>query len=270
MESYFKSWFNYGDISWGAVAVSVGLGLAFGIIWLIAHWPALLKSRWLWFSMVAGAFITLLAVTFVQTPLTYYANQGMQHIWSTATLSTWQYLDGLVTLIINGLVQAGALMLPAVFYWLRSGKQIDPKVAFDIGVVAGAGYGIFQAIVTHAQALQGGWSFSTVTGIDSYLPFWDSFWMIPIFIAMAALASYGLAKNKGWKFYLLSAGMLVVANYFFIAYAKGNFSFRQAEICMGGVAAILAVFTLYERWHSFLEDNGADDDEDDVPEDAGS
>jgi RsiW-degrading membrane proteinase PrsW (M82 family) len=249
MTSFFKSWFIFPGLDAFLVAIGVGLAILFGAIWLLAHWPPLFKKPWFWAVAVVSAFLTMLAITFLQIPAAYYIGKGMQHVWNQATLNKWLYLSGIPLVLITGIVQEGAKMVPLVFWWWRSGKTLDPKMGMAIGAIAGAGFGIFEAMWAHNQILFSGITLSSVfSSFSTIMPFWERFWAVALHISVSALVGYGLAKGKGWQFYLIAAGVHTVANYFIIPLRKGLMTTNEVEICAAGVAAILTLITLYLRW----------------------
>jgi RsiW-degrading membrane proteinase PrsW (M82 family) len=145
MQEFFKSWFIFPGLEAQLMLVGIGLALAFGAFWLITHWPPLFKRHWLWAVGVFSAFFTLLAVVYVQIPLQYYSGQALTNFWDDGTLMDWLLLAGLPTILLSGLVQEGAKMVPMVVWWRRSDRKIDPKLGLAIGAIAGAGFGIFEA-----------------------------------------------------------------------------------------------------------------------------
>lgn len=250
MHNYLHSWFVFKGLAWHLLVISIALAIAFGAIWLLAHWPPLFKKYWLWAVLVVSAFLTLLAIVFVQIPLQWWAGDAMEHFWSSTTLTNWMLLSGLPALLISGLVQEGAKMVPTAFWWWRSGKKIDPKLGLAIGALAGAGFGIFEATWSHTQVFMSGWTWNVVStsGFQGILPFWDRFWAIAAHIAISALMGYGLAKGKGWQFYLLASGLHAAVNFLVLPYRKGMLTFNQVEILIAGAAALVTLAALYLRW----------------------
>jgi RsiW-degrading membrane proteinase PrsW (M82 family) len=248
--SLFKSFFIYPGITWNYLLVGIGLGLAFGAIWLCAHWPPLFKIHWLWVVMVGSAFLTLLALAFVQVPLQNWVGQGMLKIWNGQTIYSWLLLAGIPGVLLSGLVQEGAKMVPAVIWWWRSGRNIDPKLGLAIGAIAGAGYGIFEAAATHNQMFAGGWTLQAfqTDGFLAVAGFWEMFFIVGFHIAASALAGYGLAKGKGWQFYLIAAGLHALLNYCTLILVKGYFSIVQLETYVAVVAVAVATWALLLRW----------------------
>ena len=65
MVGFFVSWFTNPN-GWG-----IGLAIVFGTIWFIPYWTPILKKLWTWAVLASSAFLTWIAVAFVQGSLTY-------------------------------------------------------------------------------------------------------------------------------------------------------------------------------------------------------
>ena len=256
MMAFLKSWFIYPGLNWDLMLIGIGLALVFGAIWLCAHWPPLFRKHWLWAVAVASAFLTLLAVTFVQIPLQNWAGQALVHFWSQETLINWLLLAGIPGVLLSGLVQEGAKMVPMVFWWWRRGRNISPKLGLAIGAIAGAGFGIFEAVWAHNQVLMSGWTWQAVQtdGLMALIPFWDRFWAVAFHIAVSALAGWGLARGWGWQFYLLASGLHGLLNYIVVPYRKGMLTFNQVEIYLAAAAALVVLAALWLRWRKREEE----------------
>jgi RsiW-degrading membrane proteinase PrsW (M82 family) len=250
MKGFLESWFYYPGLEWYLILVSICLAVVFGIIWLLGHQPPLAKKPGLWGVAIASAFLTVLAMTFVQIPLQYYYGEAIISSLSQRTIADLLLLIGIPTVLITGLVQEGAKMIPMVFWWQRSGRQIEPKEGLIIGAMAGVGFGIFEAVWMHNQAFMAGWTWDYVSfgGFEALIPFWERFWTIAIHIALSAIAGYGLAKGKGFPFYLLAAFLHGAVNYMTILYSKGVFTTNQLEIVIAAMAALMMLAALWLRW----------------------
>ena len=250
MTNYLKSWFVYHGLAWHLMVIAIALGITFGAIWLLSQWPPLFKKPWLLGVAIAAAFLTVLAGTFVQTPLGYYYIKMMQHFWSQSTLTNMLLLTYIPVVLIYALIQEGAKMVPIVFWWWRSGKKIDPKLGLAIGALAGAGFGIFEAFYAHSQVFAAGWTWNEISrdAWQGILPFWDQLWWVAGHIAISAIAGYGLAKGKGWQFYLLAAGLHSILFYLKVLYSKGTLDITQVEILLAGGAALITLAVLWLRW----------------------
>ncbi len=266
MMAFLKSWFIYPGLTWNLILISIGLGIAYGAIWLCSHWPPLFKKHWLWVVAVVSAFLSLLAVTFVQIPLQHYVGVALMHFWSQETLLNWLLLAGIPGVLLSGLVQEGAKMVPMVFWWWRSGRSISPKLGLAIGALAGASFGIYEAVWAHNQLFMVGWTWQSVQtdGLLALVGFWDRFWVVAFHTAVSSLAGYGLAKGWGWQFYLIASGLHGLINYIVLPYRKGLITFNQVEIYVAAVAVLVTLAALWLRWRK-MEGEAEELDEPDEP-----
>ena len=241
---FFTSWFTTFSL------FGLGLAVAFGAVWLAGYWPPLFKRYWLWAVLITGAFLTLLAVAFMQLPIQLYIGQVMGQQWSQEILMRWLLLAGLPAVLVSGLVQEGSKLVPVVIWWWREGKSISPKVGLVVGAVAGAGFGIFEAYWLLNYVFAAGWTWTTVGtyGIGALMPFWERFFTVAFHIAVSALAGYGLAKGLGWQFYLIAAGLHALVNYGVILVQLGAFSAVQAEIFIAMIALLVTLMVIWLRW----------------------
>jgi RsiW-degrading membrane proteinase PrsW (M82 family) len=256
MWSFLKSWFIYPGVEWKLILISVGLALAFGAIWLALHTPPLFRRHWFWAVAVFSSFLSMLALVFIYYPLQYYISKGMSHYWNSLTLYDWLLLSGLPFILLSAFIQEGAKMLPMVAWWWRSGRNIDPKLGLAIGAVAGAGFGIFEAFWANAGVLGSGWTFDVISdyGFVGISPFWEKFFTVGFHIAVSSLAGYGLAKGRGWQFFLIAGGLHSVLNYAAILYQKEYLTITQVEIYIAAVAALVTLAVLWLRWRKEKEE----------------
>jgi RsiW-degrading membrane proteinase PrsW (M82 family) len=259
MQAFLKSFFIYPGLSLELTLVSVGLAIVFGTIWLTGYWPPLFKRHWLWLVATVSAFLTLLSITFVQIPLQTWAGQALNHFWNQQTLVTWLLLAGIPQILLSGLVQEGAKMVPMVFWWWRGDRNISPVSGLTTGAVAGAGFGIFEAFWVHGQVFASGWNVHLISAniFLGITPFWGRFFAVGFHIAASSLAGYGLTRGWGWQFYLIAAGLHGLLNYSTVIMQKGYFSVEQLEVYVAGLAVVVTVAALLLRWRN----------QDDVPVD---
>jgi RsiW-degrading membrane proteinase PrsW (M82 family) len=187
-------------------ARGIGLSIALGAVWLAGYRPPLFKKPWLWAVLVSSAFLTLVALCFIQIPLQTLTGLALIHV-------AWIFVFWIPIVLLSGLVQEGAKLVPVVVYWWRSGKHIDPKLGLAIGAGAGAGFGILQAwgVFASLGALpsyaSGFFNFAALFG------FWHIFFTVAAQTAFSALAGYGLAKGRGWQFYLIASSLHGLLDY---------------------------------------------------------
>ena len=251
MTSFFVSAFNFPGLDWKLILVAIALSVVFGAIWLTPYWPPLKKPS-LWIIAVISAFLTWTAIAFAQIPLQSWAGQALIHIWNAQTLTKWILLAAIPQILLSGIVQEAAKLAPVYFFWWRSKKSYTPKFGLIAGAFSGAGFGIFEAFWAHSQIFASGWAWKSIEtyGFVAILGFWERFFSIAFHIAASALVGYGLAKHKGWQFYLIAAFLHGVMNYAIVLITTGRLTAVQEEIFY---IAMLAVFVtgvvLWLRWH---------------------
>jgi len=262
-----KSWFNYPGLDWGLLLISIGLAVAFGLLWLLTHWPPMFRKHWLWVVAVFSAFFTLLALVFVQIPLQHWTQQAFSHFYTNQTLNDWILLIGVPLMLISGLVQEGAKMVPIVFWWWRSNRTISPKLGLAIGALSGAGFGVFEAFWVIGRLFRAGWTTQAIQtdGFIGIAGFWERFFVIGFHVAASALAGYGLAKGKGWQFYLIVAVLHGFLNYMVVlwAYIYRNdlkYPIVEMETSVAVIAIVITTVVLLLRWRK----RGEDEDEEEV------
>jgi len=255
MVNYFASFFQNPSGSGIYLAISIGLAIGFGAVWLATYWPPLFRRPWLWAVLVSSAFLTLAAVSFIQTPLQIWTGQALTHFWSNEVLMQWILLAAIPQILLSGLVQEGSKLVPVVVSWWRSGKNIDPKLGLVIGAVAGAGFAIFEAQYMHNVIFAYGWTWAAVQagGFQALLGFWERFFTVAAHIAFSALAGYGLAKGWGWQFYLIVSGLHGLLNYGAVLWRAGLLSDLYTEIYIAVIAVLVTAWALWLRWRKKVE-----------------
>ena len=248
---FLKSWFVYPGLSLNYMLVGIGLALVFGAVWLTAYRLPFLRRPWLWAVIAAGAFLSVVAVAFIQLPLQIWVGQVLGYFWSEGDLIAWLALAGIPQVLVSGLVQEGAKMVPMVFWWWRQDRNISPKLGLVIGAAAGAGLGVFEAVRGHCRIFAAGWT-PLALQTDGFLAiagFWERFFVVGFHIAVSALAGYGLAKGKGWQFFLIAAGLHSVLNYVAVLMQSGIFSsIAQVEAYVAALAVLLSGVVILLRW----------------------
>jgi len=242
--SFFQSFFQ-NPSAWG-----IGLAIAFGAVWLACYRPPLLKKPGLWAVLVSSPFIALAAASFIQIPLQVWTGQALNHFWSQEILSRWILLAGIPQILLSGLVQEGAKLVPVVIYWRRSDKNIDPKLGLAIGAVAGAAFGIFEAQWAHNLIFASGWTWAVVQtgGFMTLLGFWERFFTVAAHIAFSALAGYGLAKGWGWQFYLIASALHGLLNYSAVLLQARLLTALSVEIYVAVLTVLVTAWALWLRW----------------------
>jgi RsiW-degrading membrane proteinase PrsW (M82 family) len=253
---FFLSAFTFPDLAWQALLTAIGLGIAFGAVWLAAYHPSRIVTPRLWLIGLVSALFTWVAVAFVQIPLQLLTGQALHHFWNQIELARWLLLAGIPQILLSGLVQEAAKLLPVAVYWWRRGKAISPRTGLVIGAISGAGFGIFEAIWVHNTIFASGWTWQavSVSGFSAVLGFLERFFCVSFHIGACALAGYGLATRRGWRFYLLAALLHAVMNYSVALVQKGILTSVQVEIYIAVVTLAITAWVLWLRWRP--ETNG--------------
>jgi len=228
----------------------IGLAILFGAIWLTCFWPPLFVKHLLWAVLAGSAILTFTAIAFIQIPLQNLTGQLLNQFWSQEILMQQLLLAGIPAILLSGLVQEGAKLVPVVIYWWRLGKDINPRLGLAIGAIAGAGFGIFEAQWAHNAVFAAGWNWDTVQsgGIAALAPFWERFFAVAAHTGFSALAGYGLARGWGWQFYLIASSLHALLNYSVLFLQSGAMTTIQVEIFIAALAVLVISEALWLRW----------------------
>jgi RsiW-degrading membrane proteinase PrsW (M82 family) len=153
-------------------------------------------------------------------------------------------LTGIPIVLLSGLVQEGAKLVPVIALWFKRNRRIDPLTGLYAGAISGAGFGIFEAVWVHNSMFAAGWSWQIVTlsGPSALLGFVERFFSIGFHIAISALAGYGWARGLKWQYYLVAAGLHGLSNYAIVLLNQRVFTINQVEIY---VAVMAVASTIY-------------------------
>lgn len=248
---FFTSAFNFPGLSWILILVAIVIGIVFGAMWITPYCPPVIKRPGLWLVAIVSAFLTWTAIAFIQIPLQGWTSQALAHFWGQFTLLRWLLFASIPGILLSGLVQEGAKLIPVTFYWWRNHWNFTPKFGLIAGAVSGAGFGVFEAIWVHNSIFASGWTWGTVetSGFFALLGFWERFFSVAFHTAVSALAGYGLAKRLGWQFYLIASLLHGTTNYSVILLEKGILTSVQVEIYIAVLAVAISGGALWLRWH---------------------
>lgn len=249
----FISGFVYPRLLWNDVLLSLTLGTLFSAIWFIPYWTSLLRTRLAWGVLAFSAFFTWFAVWFIQTPLQYWTGLALNHFFSQRVLTDWILLAGIPQILLSGIVQEAAKLVPVIFAWTRKGRNITPREGLLMGAVAGLGFGLFEVVyfINRILIVIPDWEYVSA---GSYIAFLERLLALGFHISVSALAGWGLAKGKGWRFYLLASFLHGLLNYGIIVRNAADLSVVQTEIYIAAITLPLAGLVLWLRWKKADED----------------
>lgn len=255
MADFFVSGFVYPGILWNQVLISIGLAFVFGAVWFAPYWTPILWKPWAWAVLAGSAILAWAAVAFIQLPLQLIIGDFLMEQLGVESYQSLVLLVAIPGILLTGLVQEGAKLVPVAVCWWRKGRKIDPSLGLALGAVAGLGLGLLETVWAHNNVFVAGWDWQLVqsSGLVALAPFWERFFTIGAHIAFSAIAGWGLARGWGWQFYLIAAFMHAFLNYSVVLLAAGYFSLEALEIQVAVIAAVVTGAALWLRWGEPLE-----------------
>ncbi len=241
--TFVANWFSNPNFA------AMGLAILLGVFWYALYVPPLRGYGFLWGVGVMAAILTLLAIVIVQMPLQALVGMLLGRAFEPDTLTRWLYILGIPQILLSGFVQEAAKLVPIIYIWHRADRYLDPKVGLIVGATAGLGFGVFEAMSVMNQAYAAGWSWSVVgtAGFSGLMPVWERFFTVGGHVAFSALAGYGLARERGWIFYLIAAGLHSLMNYTIVLMQAGLISITTLEILIAILAVGATAWILYIR-----------------------
>jgi len=230
--------------AWG-----IGLAIIFGVIWLATLRPLKLRTSIPWILLLIGAAVFAPSIAWIQAPLQeFFGNRiiGSLGIVYYQNNILWA---GIPVVLLSGLVQEGAKLLPVTGYWLFKRRKMNSILTLSLGAMVGAGYGVFEAQWILNSVFASGWSLSAfqLYGFLGIAAFVERFFTIAFHTASAALAGWGLARGRGWQFYLLASFVHFLVNYGVLLAAKGVFGTIQVEIWVYIISAAVFGYAFWLR-----------------------
>ena len=249
MHTFFTGAFHYPGLSWYLALLAIGLGLAFGAAWLLLYRPPLRREPWLWIAGLVSAFLTWIAICFVQIPLQTWTGDLLRVFWPPLILNHWLLLSAVPVILLSGIVQEASKLAPVIWFKLRR-AEVSPRTIVLAGAVAGAGFGIFEAVWVHNSIFASGWTWGLVErqGYPALLGFWERFFSVGFHIAASTIAAWGLAKGMGWRFYLLAAFLHGALNYSTVLLQRGLLNSNGVEVYIAAGAVLVTLAALWLRY----------------------
>lgn len=230
--------------------VGIILAIVFGLVWTFPLAPQKLKTLAVWGVFLGGAIVFSPAIVYIQIPLQTMATSFMSDLLGQSAQTDLIYITVIPAILLSGLVQEGAKLIPTVIYWQYHGQKIDPKLGLSLGAMAGAGFGIIEAQWIHNLIFASGWTLdlAAMAGITAFAGFWERFFTVGFHISIGALAGWGLAKGYSWQFYLIASAIHGILNYGAILMATGALDMIQVELIIAIMAVIVFGVVLRLRW----------------------
>lgn len=233
----------------------IGLAIVFGAIWVVPLLPVNWRRATAWLMLVGGVVLFLISLNWIQVPFQQAVASRLIERFGMQTYQEQLLLMAIPLVLISGLVQEGAKLFLVAIYWGQRGRQIEPKLGLSLGVMAGAGFGIFETqwILNSIFAMGWNWSLVQSGGIIALAGFWERFFTVGFHISVTALACWGLAKGRGWQFYLLASFLHFLVNYMAVLYQTGGLDIPPLEIILAVITLVLFSIVLRLRWRKEVE-----------------
>jgi len=199
--------------------------------------------------MAGSAILTLSATAFIQAPIQIWIGQMLGRSLGAAVLKQWLLVAAIPQILVGGLIQEGAKLVPVAICWWRNGMKEDLKLALAVGAVAGAGFGILEAQWVYNSVFATGWNWQNVQtdAVVALSPFWVRFFILGFHVAATAVAAYGMAAGWGWQSYLIVASLHTLMGYTEIMARTGLISEVQANLLIAALAVLVAGGAIWLR-----------------------
>lgn len=246
----FKLFYTLPNVELNLFLLSTGLIILYGIIWLAPFLPPVLKNRWLWAVFFGSILIGTAAVSFIQIPLQLALDNPLTMLFSGAFNEVATIcIVGIIMSLFSAFIQEGAKLVPVVLYWWRKKKDITPIFGLILGAIAGAALGMIETFLGQNQLMEIGLDNLLKNGLFFTVAiFLVRFFSIAFHIGTTAIAGYGLAKGKGWQFYLIICAFHFVFDYITVLLSAKIISFTLAEILLYIISILVIACALWLRW----------------------
>ncbi len=239
----------------------IGLAVLFGLIWIAALAPLNWRSPLTPIVMFASAILFPVSIALVQAPLQTQVSNAFIRFLGPINYQRDILYTGIPVVLLSGIVQEGAKMLPVIGYWLFKRRSLNPKIGLSVGAIAGVSFGVFEAQWLLNSVFAQGWNISMVQvyGFTGIAAFWERFFTIAFHTASAALTGWGLARGYGWQFYLIASFVHFLSNYTIILLQKGFLTSFPIEIIIAIIAVLLFATVEWLRWRKQADGNSAEE-----------
>jgi hypothetical protein len=230
---------------------SAVLAVAFAAPWLVLLARRWLRRTWVWGVVALGALLFPLSIAWVQVPIQQALNSLWLRTLPVETIQRYVVFVGLPSVVVAGLVQELAKYGDAIagLYLVRA--RHVPRAGLALGAAAGAGYGAMEAFWTFNQIFASGFTWASVQlgGVAALLGFIERFFAVMFHIGVAALAAYGFATRRPWRYLLLAIGLHALDDYLVILLQARVLGVAELELVAGliGVGTLAAALWLRAR-----------------------
>ncbi len=223
------------------------LAALFTLPWLLIVGRGYVRRWPLWAALAAGAVIFPISIAWVQVPIQQALSALWMRVLDVAAVQRWLLAVAVPSIAASGAVQEGAKFLVAALGLGLLKAPHTPRAGLALGAAAGAGFGGLEAFWVFNQVFASGMTWATVQlyGAAAVVAFIERFFAVPFHVAAAALAGYGLATGRPWRFLLLAAGLHSLVNYGVILMQAGILNAVTVEVWVAAVAVACVAGALW-------------------------
>lgn len=228
---------------------SAVLAAAFAVPWLLWLGRGWLRSRWLWLAVVAAAALFPFSIAWIQVPV----QQSLSALWTNVldapTIQRNLLLVALPSLLVASIVQESVKLLVAIVALRLAAAGRDPRAGIAFGAAAGAGFGGFEAFWVFNQTFAIGWSMAMVQlqGPVALMGFVERLFAVPFHIGSTALAGYGYATGRPWRFWALAVALHTILNFSVVLLQAGLIDVVALELWAAFVALVTVGAAIWLR-----------------------
>lgn len=229
------------------------MAFIFGAFWLLLLAPLGWRRVRLWLLFLIGAVLFVPAIALVQLPIQRALSQFIVALVGIETYQEDILVLSVPAVLVSGLVQEAAKLLPVFVFWEMRKRAWLPKFGLSVGAIVGAGFGVFEAQWLLNSIFAAGFTLGWVStfGLEALGGFWERFFSIAFHVGSGALLGWGVARRRAWLFFLLTTILHVLLNYTVILFQTGILTAIQVEFAIAIVADITFFIAFMLRWRDF-------------------
>jgi len=228
---------------------SAVLALAFAALWLVLLAGRRLRNLWLWAVFVVGAILFPLSLAWVQVPIQQAINSLYVRTMGAGTAQSYALLTGIPLVFIAGLVQEVVKFGDGVAGLYLARVRHTARAGLAMGAAAGAGYGAAEAFWVFNQVFASGFTWATVqlAGWRALLAFIERFFTVMFHTSVVAVAVYGYASGRPWRYLLLAIGLHTLVDYLVLPAQLQIITTIELEVIVAVIALATLVLALWLR-----------------------
>jgi uncharacterized membrane protein YhfC len=226
------------------------LALALAAPWFLLLAGGRLRNVWLWVVFAIGAVLFPVSIAWVQVPIQQGVNELYLRTMGAQTAQSYALLTGIPVVLVAGLVQEVVKFGDGVAgLYLAHARHSVRTTGLAMGAAAGAGYGAAEAFWVFNQVFGAGFTLATVqlAGRHALLPFIERFFTVMFHTGVVAVAVYGYASRRPWRYLLLAIVLHTLVDYLVLPAQLQLITPIELEVMVAAVALATLALALWLR-----------------------